>query len=89
MELSISEIYRFRFTTIELLFKIITASGFSQANLREPIFEEAFGEMMVTLAGSNPITQQLCATVLSLPIHPYITEEEIGRVVKAVKEYSG
>ena len=37
-------------------------------------------------ADSNPVTQQLCATVLSLPIHPYITEEEIGRVVKAVKE---
>ncbi len=49
MELSISEIYRFRFTTIELLFEIITASGFSQADLREPIFEEAFGGMMVTL----------------------------------------
>ena len=36
---------------------------------------------------SNPVTQKLCATVLSLPIHPYITEDEIEMVVNAIKEY--
>ncbi len=39
-------------------------------------------------ADSNPITQKLCATVLSLPIHPYITEEEIEQVCKNVVSFS-
>lgn len=38
-------------------------------------------------ANSNPVTRQLCATVLSLPIHPYITEEEIEKVCKEVASY--
>lgn len=31
---------------------------------------------------SNPVTQQLYAMVLSLPIHPYITEERLVGYVK-------
>lgn len=32
-------------------------------------------------------TNKLCDTVLSLPMHPYLTEEEQTQVVKVVKEY--
>ena len=28
---------------------------------------------------------KLCDTVLSLPIHPYLTDEDIEKVVKAIK----
>ncbi len=35
-------------------------------------------------ADSNPVTQQLCATVLSLPIHPYITKEDVDKVCELV-----
>lgn len=38
-------------------------------------------------AESNPVTQQLCATVLSLPIHPYITEEDINLVCNAINSF--
>ena len=38
-------------------------------------------------ANSNPVTQRLCSTVLSLPIHPYITKEEIKRVCEFVASY--
>ena len=31
-----------------------------------------------------PACNQLCDTVLSLPIHPYITEEEQARVIEVV-----
>ena len=34
-----------------------------------------------------PVTERLCDTVLSLPMHPYLKEEEIATVVDAVKEY--
>lgn len=33
-----------------------------------------------------PNTMKLCATVLSLPMHPYMTDEDIAAVVSAVKE---
>ncbi len=38
-------------------------------------------------AGSSPVTQKLSDCVLSLPIHPYITEDDINLVVKHVKAY--
>ena len=34
-----------------------------------------------------PITEKLCNTVLSLPIHPYISEEEISKVCSLIKDY--
>ncbi len=34
-----------------------------------------------------PITENLCNTVLSLPIHPYISEEEISKVCSLIKDY--
>lgn len=33
------------------------------------------------------ITEKLCNTVISLPIHPYITEEEQKTVCESIKEY--
>jgi len=35
--------------------------------------------------GDFPVTEKLCATVLSLPLHPYITEKEIEIVVNNIK----
>lgn len=32
-----------------------------------------------------PITMKLCDTVLSLPMHPYLTQEQVNEVVKAIK----
>ena len=33
-----------------------------------------------------PVTERLCATVLSLPMHPYLTQEDVNEVVSAIKE---
>ena len=38
---------------------------------------------------SFPVTEKLCATVLSLPMHPYMTDELIGEVVEALKKVLG
>ena len=35
-------------------------------------------------AADCPVTEQLCRTVLSLPIHPYLTKQEAEQVVAAV-----
>ncbi len=32
-----------------------------------------------------PVSEALCGRILSLPMHPYLTEAEIGRVVEAVR----
>ncbi len=32
------------------------------------------------------VTERLCGTVLSLPMHPYLTEEDVNEVVSAIKE---
>ena len=33
-----------------------------------------------------PVTEELCKCVLSLPMHPYMTEEEVKMVVKELKK---
>ena len=49
--------------------------------------------MQEAFAGANhqteelKITDKLCNTVLSLPMHPYITEAEIAEVVEAIDGY--
>lgn len=36
--------------------------------------------------GEFPVTDKLCKTVLSLPMHPYLTRDDVERVASAVKE---
>ena len=38
-------------------------------------------------SGDFPATESLCDKVLSLPMHPYLTEEEIEKVCQAISEY--
>ena len=34
-----------------------------------------------------PVATRLCSEVLSLPMHPYISEEETGLVVNTIQEF--
>ncbi len=43
----------------------------------------------LTLYQEYPVTEKLCETVLSLPIHPYLGEEDILLVTRNVREYLG
>lgn len=36
-----------------------------------------------------PITKQLCETVLSLPMHPYVNEEDVKKIANAIQEFCG
>lgn len=47
--------------------------------------QEAFGEENLG-TGDFEVTNKLSATVLSLPIHPYITEADIDEVVQVIKD---
>jgi dTDP-4-amino-4,6-dideoxygalactose transaminase len=39
--------------------------------------------------GSKPITEMLAGEILSLPMHPELSEEQIARVIAAVREFTG
>jgi dTDP-4-amino-4,6-dideoxygalactose transaminase len=52
-----------------------------------PLHKQTAYEDLNYPANSNPVTQRLCSTVLSLPIHPYITREDIEKVCKFVVSY--
>jgi dTDP-4-amino-4,6-dideoxygalactose transaminase len=51
-----------------------------------PLYEqEAFREYW--RGGELPVTEQLCASVFSLPIHTELTEEVLEKITGAVKAF--
>lgn len=50
--------------------------------------QEAFGDENKYRIDYS-VTNKLCDTVLSLPIHPYISDEDVEEVVSAIKEFLG
>ena len=55
----------------------------------KPMHEQTAYKSLGYGKGSCPVTEKLCETVLSLPIHPYISEEDIEQVCSKVKEFLG
>lgn len=53
----------------------------------KPMHEQTAYKELNYPTGSCPVTEELCGTVLSLPIHPYITEEDVQLVSEKIKEY--
>ncbi len=53
----------------------------------KPMHEQTAYKELGYEKGSCPVTEELCGTVLSLPIHPYISEEEVEIVCEKVKEF--
>ena len=53
----------------------------------KPLHEQTAYKALGYVEGACPVTEHLCETVLSLPIHPYITEEEVQLVCEKIKEY--
>ncbi len=53
----------------------------------KPMHEQTAYKELNYSKGSCPVTESLCEKVLSLPIHPYITEEDVERVCEGVKSF--
>jgi UDP-2-acetamido-2-deoxy-ribo-hexuluronate aminotransferase len=53
---------------------------------KKPMHKQSAFAGMEFNEAAFPVSNQICDRVLSLPIHPYITEEEQGRVVEVVKQ---
>lgn len=51
----------------------------------KPLHEQTAYKALRYGEGACPVTEHLCETVLSLPIHPYITEEEVQKVCSGIE----
>ena len=52
----------------------------------KPMHLQGAFEGTYSMEAECPITEKLCKTVLSLPIHPYMTEEDVSFVADRLKE---
>lgn len=52
-----------------------------------PMHRQGAYRSLDTVVSQCPVASKLCDTVLSLPIHPYITSEEIERVCDAMRNF--
>ncbi|WP_370690798.1 DegT/DnrJ/EryC1/StrS family aminotransferase [Falsiroseomonas sp.] len=51
---------------------------------RQPAYAAAHAGAMAAGAPGLPVAEMLCERILSLPMHPYLTEAEVARVIAAV-----
>ncbi len=56
---------------------------------RKPMhMQDAFGENVLTEAGCQ-VTKEICECCLSLPMHPYLEMEEVGKIAECVIQTCG
>jgi len=53
----------------------------------KPMHEQSAYTFLNYPKGASPVTEYLCDRVLSLPMHPYLTDEVIEEVCNAIKEF--
>lgn len=53
----------------------------------KPMHEQSAFDFLKYPKGASPATEYLCDRVLSLPIHPYLTDDIIDQICNTVKEY--
>ena len=53
----------------------------------KPMHEQSAYLFLKYPKGASPVTEYLCNRVLSLPMHPYLTDEVIDEVCNAVREF--
>jgi len=51
----------------------------------QPAYAGAHAAAIAAGPPALPVSEMLCARILSLPMHPYLTADEIGRVVAALR----
>lgn len=53
---------------------------------QKPMHMQRAFESLGYKAGDFPVTEKLCGSVLSLPMHPYLTEKDVEYVTESIKE---
>jgi dTDP-4-amino-4,6-dideoxygalactose transaminase len=61
-----------------------TAIYYPKSLHRQPAYAAAHESGIAAGAPELPVSEALCRRILSLPMHPYLTEAEVARVVAAV-----
>jgi dTDP-4-amino-4,6-dideoxygalactose transaminase len=63
----------------------LRARGVMAAFHYVPLHASPFGRTLAGASGEFPVTERVAATLLRLPLHPLLSEAEVGRVVDAVR----
>lgn len=70
----------------DVMMKALAAAGIpSQVYYPKPLSQQTAYRHYPVAGNGNPVAARLCSEVLSLPMHPYLTEAEQGRVAEAVR----
>jgi dTDP-4-amino-4,6-dideoxygalactose transaminase len=64
----------------------LKAEGVMAAFHYVPLHSSPHGRALGAGLRDLPVTDRIAGTLLRLPLHPLLTEEEVGRVVKAVRD---
>jgi len=54
-----------------------------------PLHATPMGRRFGPPEGALPVTERFAASIVRLPLHPHLTEEEVDRVVDAVSAFFG
>ena len=49
--------------------------------------QPAYRERVPVAPGGLPVTEQVCGEILSLPMHPYLSDEDVAEVCEALLSY--
>jgi dTDP-3-amino-3,4,6-trideoxy-alpha-D-glucose transaminase len=50
--------------------------------------QPAMAKVTFEMADDCSLARQICASEISLPIHPYLTDEEVSRVIDVVNSFA-
>lgn len=83
----VAHLYVVRTPDREGLQKHLSAAGITSevhypvADYRQPLFGDRFADVVL------PVTEQACASVVTLPCFPELTDEEVTRVIEACNQW--
>ena len=69
--------------------KSVTAGAQPAASKLQSIFQTAMKSAAHQVIGECARARKIALGEVSLPIHPYLTEEEIGRVIEVCNRWGG
>jgi dTDP-4-amino-4,6-dideoxygalactose transaminase len=61
-------------------------------NVHYPVpvhLQPAYAGRVALGPGGLPLTERICGEILSLPLHPFMTDEDVERVIAAVVRHAG
>src|SRR5688572_6435373 len=84
-------LYVIRTVDRDRLQKHLSGSGvITLVHYPQPVhLQPAYRERVPVAPGGLPVTEQVCREILSLPMHPYLSDEDVAEVCEALLSFEG